>query len=137
MTAPNIDPLGYLSPAERAEVESLHSYLATHGKDGFKNMPEKSIAEVLNKASPNSRFFLDANRKVVTDLDERGGRYRPFEPKRDMSALVPKEVKPFLDRVATEDLTYGLNERLGTAPLPDEPTTLRDVIDVAFERHES
>ena len=130
----NLDPLNYLTPQELEEVESLSSYLKTHGKDGFRNMHEKSIAEVLNKASPNSRFFLDANRKVVTDLDERGGRYRPFEEKRDMSALVPKEVKPILDRVATEDLTIGLNERMGTAPI-EQPTTLRDIVSASMEHH--
>ena len=96
MSNPNIDQLGYLTPQELEEVASLSKYLQDHGRSGFKDMHEKSIAEVLNKASPNSRFFMDANRKVVTDLDERGGRYRPFEEKRDMSALVPKEVKPIL-----------------------------------------
>lgn len=131
----DLDPLGYLTPAERAEVESLSEYLTGHSRDGFKNMPEKSIAEVMNKASPNSRFFMDANRKTITDLDERGGRYRPFEEKRDMAALVPKEVRPVLDRVATEDLTHSLNTRMGTQPV-EQPTTLRDIVSASMEHHE-
>lgn len=131
----SLDPLGYLSPAEREEVESLNNYLREHAKTDFRNMPERTVAAVMNKASPNARFFMNANRNVVTDLDESGGRYKPFDPKMDIAATVPKEAKPILDRVATEDLTTSLNSRMGTST-PDEPTSLRDIVDAAFDHHE-
>ena len=130
----NPDPLGYLNPTERAEMADIQAYLREHSKSGFQNMPEKSIAKVLNNASPNVRFFMNANKNVVDELEAGGGRYRPFQER--ITPTIDKDTQAVFDRTRTEEVTTGLNERMGTAPLPDEPTTLRDIVDAAFDHHE-
>ena len=129
----NLDPLGYLSPAEREEVESLNQYLREHSKSDFRNMPEKTVAKVLNGASPNVRFFMNANKNVVDDLEAGGGRYKPFQER--ITPELDKDTQAVFDRTRTEEITHGLNQRMG-ASTPDEPTSLRDIVSASMEAHE-
>lgn len=128
-----IDPLGYLTPAERAEVADVQAYLREHSRSGFQNMPERSIEKVLNNASPNVRFFMNANKNVVDELEAGGGRYRPFQER--ITPAIDKDTQAVFDRTRTEEVTTGLNERMGTQPV-EQPTTLRDIVDAAFDHHE-
>lgn len=129
----NLDPLGYLSPQERAEVESLNQYLREHSKSDFRNMPEKTVAKVLNGASPNVRFFMNANKNVVDDLEAGGGRYKPFQER--ITPELDKDTQAVFDRTRTEEITHGLNERMGTSTQA-EPATLRDIVSASMEAHE-
>jgi hypothetical protein len=133
MTMSNLDPLGYLSPQERAEVESLNQYLREHSKSDFRNMPEKTVAKVLNGASPNVRFFMNANKNVVDDLEAGGGRYKPFQER--ITPELDKDTQAVFDRTRTEEITHGLNERMGTSTQA-EPATLRDIVSASMEAHE-
>lgn len=129
----NPDPLGYLNPTERAEMADIQSYLREHSRSGFQNMPEKTVAKVLNNASPNVRFFMNANKNVVDELEAGGGRYRPFQER--IAPAIDKDTQAVFDRTRTEEVTTGLNERMGTTPV-EQPTTLRDIVDAAFDHHE-
>jgi uncharacterized protein YehS (DUF1456 family) len=129
----NLDPLGYLSPAEREEVESLNQYLREHSKSDFRNMPEKTVAKVLNGASPNVRFFMNANKNVVDDLEAGGGRYKPFQER--ITPELDKDTQAVFDRTRTEEITHGLNERMGTSTQA-EPATLRDIVSASMDAHE-
>lgn len=130
---PNLDPLRVLTPAELQEVEDVTNYLREHSRSGFQNMPERSVAKVLNNAPPRIREYMQANKRFVDDLEAGGGRYKPFQERITPELDAPTQA--VFDKVRTEEITHGLNERMGTAPV-EQPTTLRDIVSASMEHHE-
>lgn len=138
------DPLNILSPAERQELEQIQAHLKRHAKTDFQHLPERTVNAVFNNASPTVRQFLKNNRDFIQDLDAGGGRYRPFQDRLDVNALVPNDSKPILDRAMAEELSHGLTQRMtetfASTPAPssesDSPPTAREILSAAFDHHE-
>lgn len=130
-------PAGGYTPtdAERHQLADVQSYLKHHAKTDFRNMPEKTATAVLNRLAPNVRQHIRNNRDFMDFIAE-GGRSMPFAPKTtiDRNAADKDSVK-VVDKLETEDVTYRLNERMGT---PDSSATadtapdMRETISAAF-----
>ena len=126
-------PLGYLTPTERAEVADTQPTSASTPVPASRTCPKRSVAKVLNNASPNVRFFMNANKNVVDDLEAGGGRYRPFQER--ITPASTRTLRLCSTGCARKRSPTGLNERMGTAPV-EQPTTLRDIVSASMEHHE-
>lgn len=116
------------------EVFEISRHLRNHAKDNFARLPEGSITRVLNNASPEARLALARQFKVAEHMAETSGRSMPFdEPvyESEQRQSRPKELNAAIDKLQTEVLAQDLSTRMGTTQ-PDQPTTLRDVIDASF-----
>jgi hypothetical protein len=130
------DPYAFLTPAERQELQDIQTYIKGHAKAGTRPA-EGSFNAVFNKASPQVRLAMKASQDTLRDLDAGGGRYRPFQDRIDIAAAVPKDLKPVVDAVETENLSHALNSRMGT---PTEaktgPMDRRELMSEAWDAHQ-
>ena len=131
---PNLDPLASSPLDEHQQVEDLTNYLREHSRSGFQHHARTLDCEGDEQCSPaHSGVFMKPIRGLSTDLGGGGGRYRPFQERMHPRAQSPHSA--VFDHVRTEELTHGLNERMGTAPV-EQPTTLRDIVSASMEHHE-
>ena len=125
------------TPEEVAELKDIQDYLAGHAKAGtLDRLPEGSVANVMNRASPRVKEHMLGSKAVVENFRESGGREMPFEPKRSIEDLdVPTHVRQVMDRADTEDVTHGLLSRMGTdnASINSGPPDLRETLTAAFD----
>lgn len=114
-------------------------YLSEHAKSNFANMPERSIAGVLNRAPPSVREAIAVQFKGLEHAVETAGRIdsngnpKPFAERNDsIYDDMPKNLKTTVDRMRTEELSTALMDRMGVAT-PEQPVTMRDHIEFALE----
>jgi len=120
------------------DIKDTAAYLAEHAKTDFKNMPEGTVMNVLNRASPEVRDALSTHYLGAQHLIESGGRLRPFEEKLDVTAQMPPAMRQTYQRAEDESTYMGLQERLGTQEaneriINDAPISLRDIIDASYD----
>jgi len=127
-----------LSPEEVQELVSIVDYLGE--KAGPANpsgqMPEGSVASLLNKASPKVREkFL----KLSETLE--APRHMPFAPKRSegqiaedfgLDGATSETVKSAID---TQEVMATLQRKMGSdASLPETPPTMREIMGAAYDK---
>lgn len=125
------DTSGLISPAMR-------EYLRLHAKyDSLDRLPEGSIAALLNTLPPEELKTALHAKQMFEDRRDSGWRSAPFEQK-SPPALDPYD-QAITNRSMTEDITHGLNARMGTpTTVPtgadvstSAPPGLRDIIEAA------
>jgi hypothetical protein len=126
-----------LSDRAKLEIIDLQDYLASHATSGFDKMPEKTISNLLNQASPEARAFMLKNKQAIENFIESGGREVPFEPKRAFNPNdIPPPARALMEKSQAEEMTHSLNERMGTPKRDTTPPSMRDYLDISFATHE-
>lgn len=124
------------------EVLNAARYLREHAEKNFEALPEGSIAKVLNGLSPEARLVF-AKQYMSFDHAREARRDMPFQPKltdEELYANVNEPLRKTIERMDTEQVTMKLNERMNTQQEnqrieQEAPTTMRDVLDSAFDAH--
>lgn len=121
-------------------IKDTAAYLNEWAAKDFKGMPEGTVANVLNHASPEVREALSRDYLGKQHLIESGGRLRPFEERVDVTAQMPDAMRKTYQRAEDEQTYMGLQERMGTAQqnerlINEAPTTLRDVLSASMDAH--
>ena len=125
------------------DAQLLSEYLRLHAANGtIDQLPEGSINAVLNLVDPQTRRFLKEQQAKVENFRQSGGREMPFQPKRSLDDLgIDANIRKVMDRADTEDVTYKLHERMGTAEaqarINDAPPSMRDHINASYDLVES
>lgn len=119
------------------ELRDTAAYLNEHAKDNFARMPERTVANVLNRASPEVRAALTKDFLGRQHLVESGGRLAPFQDRVDPLADMPETMRTTYQRAEDEQTYAALNDRMGTLEqnqrlIDEAPVTLRDTLDAAF-----
>lgn len=120
-------------------IRDTAAYLNEHAKTDFRHMPEGTISNVLNRASPEVRQALSSHYLAAQNLIESGGRLMPFEQKLDVH--LPDGMAKTYQRAEDEQTYVGLNERMGTAEqsqriIDETPVSLRDIVSASMDHHE-
>ena len=125
------------------DIEDTAAYLNEHAKSNFANMPERSIACVLNRAPPSVREAIAVQYKGLEHAVETGGRIdhngnpKPFAERNDsIYDDMPKNLKTTVDRMRTEELSTALMDRMGHEQ-HEQPVSRRDYLEAAFEGAEN
>jgi hypothetical protein len=130
--------LGHLNPDEQQEFMDLTAYIGEKaGRGGSGRMPEDSIGNLLNKASPRvARAF-----KTLSDVVETP-RHHPFHEKHSEAEIFDAmgfDAEAGVMAKAAIDAQHVMGElqsKMGTdADLPDQPLTMRDNISAAVDAH--
>jgi hypothetical protein len=114
-------------------------------KTDFKTLPGGSVSAFLNTLDSDTRFALVKEYKAREHLHDTGGRIdsngflKPFAPRIDLPP-VPKELDKTIDRLRTEEITQGLDSRMGTSQqteriINEQPTSLRDLVEASIDHH--
>jgi hypothetical protein len=125
----------------REDINDTIGYLAEHAQSDFRNLPEGTVANVLNGLSPEARKDFNVHFKGTQHLVESGGRLAPFETKVPVEVYTTKPMRDTYQRLEDEQLYTGLQERMGTQEqneriINDAPVSLREVASAAFDHHE-
>lgn len=117
-------------------AKDMSEYLRIHAAGGtLDRLPEGSINALLNKADPESRAYMKKQQAIVSNFRESGGRELPFQEKRSFEDLpLDKHIRAVMAKADTEDMTYRLNERMGTPTTSaDAPPDMREILTAAFD----
>ena len=132
--------LSGLTQDQATELQQLLVYLGEKAGPGNPSgeMPEGSVASVINKASPAVRQRM----AMLSELIETP-RTKPFEEPfseaewlRRLGADVPSglAVKSALD---TQEVMHGLQKSMGTdSQLPKQPPSMADLLSAAYDKHQ-
>lgn len=127
-----------LSPEEVQELVSIVDYLGEKAGAGNPSgqMPEGSVASLLNRASPRVREkFLKLSETLEVP------RHMPFAPKRSegqiaedfgLDGATSETVKSAID---TQEVMAKLQRRMGSdKDLPDTPPSMADIMGAAYDK---
>ncbi len=117
-------------------------------KSNFRTLPGGSVSAYLNTLPKDVRFALATQYAGLEYLHETGGRIdqdgnpKLFAERFDYGEVAkeqPKELRATITKLAEEQLSHDLTVRMGTPTadeqIKDQPTTIADILDAAYDHH--